>query len=77
MESSDLLPARFSAGYRAYIRTDMLNAKAWDSEEKADARDSHVRFERQDVEIERGRAIEAPADETAGNRWAQGIVSQG
>ena len=33
-----------------------------------DARDRHVRFDERDVETEHGPAIEAPADERAGNR---------
>ena len=33
-----------------------------------DAGNPHVRFDERDVETEHGTAIEAPADERAGNR---------
>ncbi len=35
---------------------------------KPDAGDPHVRFDERDVETEHGKAIEAPAGESAGNR---------
>ena len=39
-----------------------------ESEGKPDAVAPHVRFEERDVETEQGGAIEAPANERAGNR---------